>query len=113
VTSFDPMRGPPATSKGTMGVLRIGGLTAGHLTEWRVVISPTTGAPTLFGEGRIRRYYTQALGEVVQAWLTPAPHPARIGRPKRPPAQPFTLTGRIVEINPGHITIADGEIARG
>ena len=110
--SFDPMRGPPAIARGTAGVLRIGGLRAGVLTEWRVVTSPTTGAPTLFGAGRIRRYFTQALGAVVRADLTPAPHPARIGRPKPPKVRPFTLTGRIVEINAGHITIAHGEIAR-
>ncbi len=110
--SFDPMRGPSAIAQGKAGAVRIGGLTAGVLTTWRVVISPTTGKPTLFGEGRIRRYFTQALGAQVAAELTPAPHPIRIGRPMPPTARPFTLTGRIVEINAGRITIADGDIVR-
>lgn len=110
--SFDPMRGPPAIAIGTAGTLRIGGLRAGTLTSWRVVTSPTTGKPTLFGEGRIKSYYTQAIGDEACADLAPSAPPRRIGRPRPKVPKPFTLTGRIVEITAAHITIADGEIAR-
>lgn len=106
------MRGPPAIAQGNTGELRIGGLKAGTLTEWRVVMSPTTGKPTLFGEGRFLRYYGGSVGMEARADVTPVSPPTRIGRPKPPKAKPFTLTGRVVELTPSRITIADGEIAR-
>lgn len=111
--TFDPMRGPPALAQGTGGTIRIGGLAAGTLGAWRVVSSPTTGKPTLMGEGRFLRYYGQAVGAQVHVRLTPRPQPARIGRPKPKAARPFTLTGKLVEYSPSRITIAEGEIARG
>jgi hypothetical protein len=110
--SFDPMRGPSALAQGTSGTLRIGGLRAGYLTKWRVVMSPTTGKPTLFGEGKIGRYYTQAIGGTARAELTPAPIPRRIGRPTPRTPAPFVLQGTIAELTGKTITISNGEIAR-
>lgn len=110
---FDALRGPPAIAQGEAGTLRIGGLRAGAFRSWRVVISPTTGKPTLFGAGRFAHYYAGAVGVTVEASLTPAPPPTRLGRPKPKTPVPFVLRGRLLELGGGRITIADGEIARG
>lgn len=106
------MRGPTAIAQGKTGTLIIGGLRAGVLSEWRVVISPTTGKPTLFGAGRIGRFYAQAIGGRASVELIPAPVPKRIGRPVPPTPKPFTLIGTIVELSGKHITIASGEIEK-
>jgi hypothetical protein len=103
---------PAALAQGTHGVLHIAGLRAGHLTEWRVVMSPTTKKPTLFGTGRIGRYYTQAVGGIVRAELTPTPIPRRIGRKAPPLLKPFVLIGTIAELTGRTITISHGEVER-
>jgi hypothetical protein len=105
------MIGPPATvGQGKAGTLHIGGMRAGILTEWRVVVSPTTKLFTLFGTGRIGRYYAQAVGGVVRAELTPAPVPKRIGRKTPPTPKPFVLRGIIAELTGRTITISHGEV---
>lgn len=111
--TFDPMRGPATVARGEQGRVFIGGLRAGVLTEWRVVISPTTKKPTLFGTGRIGRYYQQTIGGMARIELTPAPTPRRIGRPTPPTPRPFVLVGTIAELTSKTITIASGEIERG
>ena len=55
--------GPPTQAEGKSGTLRIGGIRAGSLTKWRIVLSPATKRPTLFAEGRIARYYVQGVVE--------------------------------------------------
>jgi len=110
--SFDPLRGPSAMAQGERGTIRIGRLRAGTLTKWRVVISPTTQRPTLFGEGRIGRYYMQAVGGTARVELTPAPIPRRIGRSTPPTPRPFVLVGTIAELTGKTITISHGEIER-
>ena len=97
---------------GTAGTIRIGGLRAGALTEWRVVLSPTTNKPTLFGKGRIGRYYAQAVGTTARLELTPTPIPYRIGRKPPPVLNPFVLIGTIAELSSMRITISHGEIVR-
>jgi len=106
------MRGPSAMEHGERGTIRIGGLRAGVLTKWRVVMSPTTQRPTLFGEGRIGRYYTQAVGGTARVELTPAPLPRRIGRPTPPTPRPFVLVGTIAELTGKTITISHGKVER-
>lgn len=108
--TFDPMRGPSAIAQGSVGEVRIGGLLAGRLTAWRVVMSPTTDKPTLFGEGTFLRYFKQAVGVEAVASLTPTPPPYRIGRPKPRAGKPFTLTGTVFELTAGRITISEGSI---
>lgn len=108
--TFDPMRGPGALVQGADGTITIGGLRVGILSSWRVVISPTTGKPTLMGEGRFKRYFTQAVGIRARAALTPAPRPYRIGRPKPPTPQPFTIEGKLYELTAKTIVISEGEI---
>lgn len=103
---------PPTQAEGAAGTLRIGGLRAGVLTKWRVVLSPSTKMPTLFGEGKIARYYATAVGSVARVELTPAPAPRRIGRPVPKPMQPFVLIGTIAELTGKTITISNGEIER-
>lgn len=95
---------------GADGSLSIGGLVAGHLTQWRVVISPTTGKPTLFGEGYFKRYYAQAVGTQVRAALRPAAPASRIGRPKPKAPKPFVLVGKLLELTARSVTISEGEI---
>jgi hypothetical protein len=107
-----PFTGPPTQAHGTRGTIRIGGLRAGVLTKWRVVISPTTRLPTLFGEGRIGRYYAQAIGGAVRAELTPSPVPRRIGRPAPKTPAPFVLIGTIAELTGKTITISNGEVEK-
>jgi hypothetical protein len=104
--------GPPTQAQGSAGVLRIGGLRAGVLTEWRVVISPSTKRPTLFGKGRIARYYVSAVGSVARVELTPAPVPRRIGRPAPKTPAPFVLIGTIAELTGKTITISNGEVEK-
>ncbi len=106
------IHGPAAVAEGTQGTLRIGNLRAGVLTKWRVVMSPTTKRPTLFAEGRIGRYYVQAVGSVARVELTPAPVPRRIGRPAPKALLPFVLIGTIVELTGKSITISNGEIEK-
>jgi hypothetical protein len=108
--TFDPMRGPSALAQGERGTIRIGGLRAGYLTKWRVVMSPSTKLFVLFGEGRIGRYYQQAVGTSARAELTPAPIPRRIGRPTPKTPAPFVLQGTIAELTGKTITISNGEI---
>jgi hypothetical protein len=103
---------PPTQAEGVSGTLRIGGLRAGVLTKWRVVLSPSTKQPTLFGEGKIARYYSSATGTIVRAELTPAPVPYRIGRPRPAQPRPFVLIGTIAELTGKTITISNGEIER-
>ena len=107
-----PFTGPSTVVQGVTGTIRIGNLRAGVLTKWRVVISPTTRMPTLFGEGRIGRYYTQAIGGAVRAELTPAPTPSRIGRPTPALPRPFVLVGTIAELTGKTITISHGEVEK-
>jgi len=103
---------PATAAHGAHGQLLIGGLRAGVLTEWRIVISPTTNMPTLFGTGRIGRYYAQAVGGTVRAELTPTPTPYRIGRKRPAAAKPFVLVGRIAELTGKSITISHGTVER-
>lgn len=108
------MRGPAAKATGTVGTLTIGGLRAGRLTQWRVVLSPKS-TPTnmqyvLFADGAIGRFYGQAIGQQARASLVPSLAPARIGRKKPPTPRPFTLAGRIVEISARRIVIAEAAI---
>ena len=103
---------PSAVAHGTAGTLWIGGLRAGQLTAWRIVMSPSTKQPTLFGTGRIGRYYQQAIGGVARAELTPTPVPRRIGRKAPPTPTPFVLVGTIAELRSTSITISHGEIER-
>jgi hypothetical protein len=107
------MIGPPATvGQGKVGTLHIGGMRAGVLTEWRVVVSPTTNLFTLFGTGRIGRYYMQSVGGTIRADLTPTPIPRRIGRKTLPTPRPFVLRGIIAELTGRTITISHGEVER-
>lgn len=101
---------PSAFAQGTGGAVRVARLAAGTLTSWRVVISPTTGMPTLFGEGRFCRLYAGALGAQASVELVPAPVPARIGRPKPKKPAPMTLTGKIAELTARSIVIAEGTL---
>jgi len=112
MTTFDPMRGPSALATGNQGTLLIGGLHAGTLSEWRIVVSPSTQKFTLFGQGRFLRYYIQHVGGLVRLALTPAPVPTRIGRPKPKTPAPFVLEGKLFELTAGRITISEGELAR-
>lgn len=107
-----PFTGPPTQAQGRKGTLRIGGIRAGVLTEWRVVISPSTKQYTLFGKGTIARYYIPAVGGAVRVELTPTPVPRRIGRPAPKAPAPFVLAGTIAELTGTTITISQGEIAR-
>jgi hypothetical protein len=105
------MIGSPATvAQGTHGILFIAGLRAGILTEWRVVVSPSTKLFTLFGTGKIGRYYMQSVGGAIWAELTPSPVPRRIGRKAPPTPKPFVLVGRIAEMTGRTITISHGEV---
>lgn len=106
------MNGPSAITRGMGGTIRIGGLRAGRLAAWHVVISPTTGKPTLFGEGAFLRFYAGAVGMRAQADVMPTATPARIGRKAPPKPKPFTLTGRIAELTARSIVIAEGSIER-
>lgn len=111
--NFDPLRGPAALAVGTVGRVRVGGLLAGLLTEWRVVTSPTTGMPTLIGRGTFARYYGQALGGQAEAEVTPSPQPHYIGRKKPPTPRPFRIRGTIAELSATTIIVSHGTLARG
>ncbi len=111
--NFDPLRGPAALAVGTVGRVRVGGLRAGELTEWRLVTSPATGMPTLIGRGMFARYYAQALGGEAEAEVTPSPAPHYIGRKKPPTPRPFRLRGTIAEISATTIVLSHGTLARG
>jgi len=112
------MRGPATQAAGQAGIVRIGGLRAGVLTSWRMVISPTVTLPgpddtrlpayVLFGEGQLLRYFQQAIGVAAEADLTPASPPARIGRPQPRVPRPFCLTGVLVELTATRIVIGQG-----
>lgn len=104
------MSNASAIARGTGGTLRIGGLKAGRFTSWHVVISPTTGKPTLFGEGAFVRFYAGA--KEARAYLFPDATPARIGRPSPPKPQAFVLAGVVREYTGRSIVIAEGEIIR-
>ena len=110
------MHGPAAIAIGSAGEVRIAGLKAGALTQWRLVTSPQAkredGTPylTLFAEGRFLRFYRGSVGGRAVLHLTPSPQPARIGRPKPRTPKPFTLVGKVFEISAGRITISEGEI---
>lgn len=104
--------GPAALAIGTSGALLIGGLRAGTLKSWRVVLSPTTKKLTLFGQGTFLRYYIQHVGGDARVDLIPTPPLYRIGRPKPRPLRPFALTGKLLELTAGRITISEGELAR-
>lgn len=110
---FDPMRGPAAVAQGAVGSVRIGGLEAGALTEWRVVVSPTTQAPTLIGQGRFLRFYRGAIGCRVRAEVTPAARPSYIGRPTPGAPRPFAIEGTLHELSGTSIVISHGTIVRG
>ena len=105
-----PIRGPKAIARGVSGTVRMAsGLLVGRLTSWELVISPSTGAPTLKGEGVFRRYFVgQDVGPLV-ADLTPSPFPAYVGRPKPPPPTPIRLRGTPVRLTAGTLTLAQGE----
>lgn len=105
-----PIRGPKAIARGERGTIRLAsGLYVGRLTSWELVISPTTGAPTLKGEGVFRRYFVgQETGPLV-ADLTPSPFPAYVGRPKPPKPTPIRLRGAPARLTANAITLAQGE----
>jgi hypothetical protein len=111
---IDPLRGPAAKAMGVAGTLTIGGVRAGQLGAWRVVVSPKSTPEhiqyVLFADGRIGRFYGQAIGAEARAQLIPSAQPTRIGRKKPPTPKPFTLAGRIVEISAKRVVIADGAV---
>ncbi len=102
----------PTISRGTGGLVRCGALIVGELGAWEIVLSPTTGQPTLKGGGVFRRFWVAQPPSSVTVRLTPAaPAPTlRKPRPKAPP--PFVLTGRIARLTPTAITISHGETDR-
>lgn len=104
---------PQRVEQGAGGEVRLGRLLVGRLASWHIDISPTTGQPTLIGQGRFFRYYQGAVGARVIARVTPPPSPNYIGRPKAPPPQPFTVEGTLAELKAGSITISRGTIVRG
>lgn len=99
-----------AIAEGSAGVVRtVFGARVGSLTEWEIVISPTTGKPTLKGRGTFLHYWSAAgLTEVV-ATLTTDPPPNRPGRPKSKP-RTVKLRGTVARLIPTAITIAQGEL---
>lgn len=111
------MDGPKLVSTGKAGTLTIGGLRAGRLTAWRVTVSSKSTAEqvqyVLFADGAIGRFFGQTVGGQATANLVPTAAPARIGRKKPPVPKPFVLGGRIVEISPRRVVIAEGEVLTG
>jgi hypothetical protein len=104
------IRGPRAIARGERGVIRLAsGLLVGRLTSWEIVISPTTGAPTLKGEGAFRRYFVGQETGLLVADLTPSPFPAYVGRPRPPTPQTIRLRGTSARLTPAAITLASGE----
>lgn len=95
---------------GKEGRVHIGGLFVGRLTEWKLVMSPTTKMPTLIGSGSFRRYFLQGVGGRVSATITPAAVPHRIGRKRRPTPKPATIEGVLFRLTPTAITIASGTV---
>lgn len=103
---------PARIAHGSGGVVTCGALVVGRLGEWEVVVSPTTGKPTLKGVGAFRRFWTLQPPASAAVRLQPATPPPtlRQPRPKAPP--PFTLIGGVARLTAGAITIANGEADR-
>lgn len=105
-----PLGEPPALARGTDGEVRIpGGPRLGTLTQWRVVLSPTTGKHTLIAEGRFSRHYVSSGLQRAQVEVRPAPLPKRIGRPTPRTPTPFRFTGRVALLTSRQLTLAEGE----
>lgn len=99
--------GTPVRS-GTAGTVYSHVLVVGMLREWRLVISPTTNLPTLFGTGTMRRLWLAQPPQRVVVELMPAPLPERYGAPRPPPPRLIRLEGRVVEFTRNSIVIAEG-----
>ena len=99
-------------TRGTGGIVRLGGLVVGRLGDWEIVQSPTTGRPTLKGAGRFARIYGEYRGRL-RVEATPAQAPAYIGRPKPPAPRPFVLEGVCAELTATTIIIGHGDYVRG
>jgi len=93
---------------GTTGAIYVGRHLVGRLTEWRIVISPTTEQPTLIGKGRFLRAWVAGRPERLTARLLTASPPAYIGRPKPPPPRAVTLSGERAELTARSVVIARG-----
>lgn len=107
------MTGPGAVAHGTDGTVYAGRHPVGRLTEWRIVVSPTTGAPTLIGKGRFLRAWVAGQPQTLTARVTTTPRPSYIGRPPAPPPETLTLTGERAELTARSIVIAHGSYAPG
>lgn len=99
-------------TKGTGGIVRLGGLVVGRLDTWEIVQSPTTGQPTLIGAGRFARVYSGHTGRL-RVEATPERKPHYIGRPKPPQPRPFVLEGVCAELTAQRVVIGQGEYVRG
>lgn len=97
---------PKLLTSGTGGTLRIGAVQIGTLQEWRLVVSPTTGRPTLIADARVLRAYLVCPPAQLVARITPTPLPAYIGRPKPPRPRPLVLTGQVARLQAGAVTLA-------
>lgn len=106
-----PLPEPVLIARGADGEARIPrGPRLGALGAWRVVSSPTTGQPTLIAEGRFLQHYVRAGLARAEARLIPATPPARIGRPTPRPSPPLRFVGRVAELTPTRLTLAEGEV---
>jgi hypothetical protein len=108
-----PIPQPPVVLRGHQGTLTVGGVRYGVLSDWRIVVSPTTQRYTLLADGVMQRFLGQAIGARAHAHLIPAPIPARIGRPRPPVRPPCTLIGTLVRVTPTAITIAEADFLPG
>lgn len=104
-----PIPGPTVETHGTVGQLRTaGGVIIGQLTDWELVISPTTGMPTLKGNGHMRRWWVHFPPTLLRATVQPARTPYRLGRPRPTTVPPFTLQGMVARLTATAVTIAQG-----
>lgn len=103
---------PKAQAQGTGGALRLGPLPIGVLTTWRLVVSPTTGRPTLIAEARIRRAYLVAPPTLLTALVIPDRAPALIGRPAPPVPHPLRISGKVARLTAQAVTLAECSIER-
>lgn len=95
-------------SEGTTGVLRVQNAVVMVVTSWRMVISPTTGQPTIFARGSVRRYWLQSKPSHITADVMPKPIPYRIGRPKPKPPTRLRIRGEVHSISKDEIVISNG-----
>ena len=84
----------------------IGGARIGTITSFRLVMSPTTGKPTLIASGVFLRYYIGQCVEV-EAVVIPSVPPRRIGRKAPPKPRPIRVRGRIALHSATRLNIAE------